>query len=132
MEHRPRTDSAVKRRAAAMEHGTRATAAKGMSSSAVEGRTAAASEHCATAMERRATAATAVKGRAAMEAAASAAVETTAAAMSSAAMSTASAATMTAGATNLNGQSGGRRLCGGPGTRTHRRHRKRRPTGRAR
>ncbi len=101
MEHRPRAESAVKGRAAAVEDGTRTTASEGVA---------------AAAMERRATAA-AVEGRSAVK--------------STAGMSAAATPAMAAGSSDLNGQHVGGRLRRRPGAGTHRRHRKRRPAGRA-
>lgn len=109
MEHRPRAESAMECGAATVEDRTRATA-EGMSSPMKRG-AAAAPEHGAAAMERRA---------------AASAVESTTAGMP------ATTAAMAAGASDLNGQYVRRRLRGGAGTGTHRRHRKRRPSGRAR
>lgn len=103
MEHRPRAESAMECGAATVEDRTRATAAEGMSSPMKRG--------AAAAMERRATAS---------------AVKSTTAGMP------ATTAAMAAGASDLNGQYVRRRLRGGAGTGTHRRHRKRRPSGRAR
>ncbi len=102
MEHRPRAESAVKGRAAAVEDGTRTTASEGVA---------------AAAMERRATAA-AVEGRSAVKS-------------TTAGMSTAATPAMAAGSSDLNGQHVGGRLRRRPGAGTHRRHRKRRPAGRA-
>ncbi len=101
MEHRPRAESAVKGRAAAVEDGTRTTASEGV----------------AAAMERRATAA-AVEGRSAVKS-------------TTAGMSAAATPAMAAGSSDLNGQHVGGRLRRRPGAGTHRRHRKRRPAGRA-
>lgn len=122
MEHRPRTESAVECRATTVEGRTRATTAEGMSSPMKRGTAAATPEHGAAAMERRATA-SAVERRTAVEAATAPTVESTTAGMP--------AATAT-GASDLNGQHVRRCLRGGAGTGTHRRHRKRRPSGRAR
>ncbi len=102
--------------AATVEDRTRATTAEGMSSPMKRG-AAAAPEHGAAAMERRA---------------AASAVERRTAAESTTAGMPATTAAMAAGASDLNGQYVRRRLRGGAGTGTHRRHRKRRPSGRAR
>lgn len=121
VEHRSRA-SAVKRRAATVEHGTW-TAPERVTTSAMERRSAAASEHGAATVEGRSTAA-AVKGRACAEAATAATMEAaTSTAMEAAAMMSATAAMTTrAGATHLNGQSVRRRLCRRSGAWRYWRH----------